>query len=87
MEKEEISIKKELQDISNNARKSISLTDSEYDETDGRMIWLCALLNYKLRKLASKDHHEVKIKLFEFFREIDHGMRIPNNARTFEELK
>ena len=32
MEKEGISLREELQSISNNARKNITLTDEEYDE-------------------------------------------------------
>ena len=53
MEKEGTSFREELQSISNNARKNITLNDEEYDETDGSMIWLSALIEDKLKKFIN----------------------------------
>lgn len=66
MEKEGISFREELQSISNNARKNKTLTDEEYDETDGSMIWMSALIEDKLKKFATQGHHEMQINLFDF---------------------
>ncbi len=75
MEKEGTSFREELQSISNNARKNITLNDEEYDETDGSMIWLSALIEDKLKKFATQGHHEMQINLFDFFRKIDSDIR------------
>lgn len=86
MEKEGISLREELQSISNNARKNITLTDEEYDEKDGSMIWLSALIEDKLKKFATQGHHEMQINLFDFFRKIDSDIRpfSSSNRLSFE---
>lgn len=86
MEKEGISFREELQSISNNARKNKTLTDEEYDETDGSMIWMSALIEDKLKKFATQGHHEMQINLFDFFRKIDSDIRpfSSSNRLSFE---
>ncbi|MFQ3624605.1 hypothetical protein U2F58_03370 [Lactobacillus johnsonii] len=86
MEKEGISLREELQSISNNARKNITLSDEEYDEKDGSMIWLSALIEDKLKKFATQGHHEMRINLFDFFRKIDSDIRpfSSSNRPSFE---